>query len=133
MTVNLLVITHNQIGREIIAVAESILGPSHPPISFVSIPANLCPEDIGRYADQIRDTIAGLNSEHGILILSDIHGATPNNLARYFSTDPKVKIIAGLSLPMLLSVLNYRQQTLNQLLSTAIEGGQKSIVVGSKR
>ena len=130
MSVSLLVITHNQIGREIIDTAISILGNKPQQIEFISVPSILLPDDLGSYADQIRDTISRLQSEQGILILTDIYGATPNNLARYFASDIKVRIIAGLSLPMLLRVLNYREQTLDELLSTAIEGGQNGIVVG---
>ena len=130
MKVALLIITHNQIGQELISTAGSILGNNTPPIHSISIPADLNPGDLGGYADQIRDTIVDLNSRHKVLILTDIYGATPNNLARYFASDPNAAVLSGVNLPMLLRVINYSGQDLDQLVITAIEGAKKGIVQG---
>lgn len=128
MKVGLLIITHNQIGAELIATANSILGNKLPPIQSISIPAELDPVSLGGYADQIRDTIADLTAKQNLLIITDIYGATPNNLARYFANDLNAEVVSGVNLPMLLRVLNYSQQDLNQLVVTAIEGARKGIV-----
>ena len=128
MSVGFLIITHNQIGAELIATANSILGNKLPPIQSISIPAELDPVNMGGYADQIRDTIVDLTANQNVLIITDIYGATPNNLARYFANDLNAKVVSGVNLPMLLRVLNYSQRDLNQLVVTAIEGGKKGIV-----
>jgi PTS system mannose-specific IIA component len=128
MKVGLLIITHNQIGAELIATANSILGNKLPPIQSISIPAELDPVSLGGYADQIRDTIIDLTAKQNLLIITDIYGATPNNLARYFANDLNAEVVSGVNLPMLLRVLNYSQQDLNQLVVTAIEGARKGIV-----
>jgi PTS system mannose-specific IIA component len=130
MNVGLLIITHNQIGTELIATASSILGNKLPPIQSISVPAELDPADMGGYADQIRDTIINLTSNQELLIFTDIFGATPNNLARYFANDLSAEVVSGVNLPMLLRVLNYCQQDLGQLVVTAIEGAKKGIVHG---
>ena len=130
MNVGLLVITHNRIGAELIATARSILGNNIAPIQTISIPAELDPADLGGYADQIRDTIVDLTSKQSVLIFTDIYGATPNNLARYFANDLDAEVVSGVNLPMLLRVLNYNQQDLKQLTVTAIEGAKKGIVHG---
>jgi len=130
MKVALLIITHNQIGQELISTASSILGNNTPPIHFISIPADLNPGDLGGYADRIRDTIVDLNSQQKVLILTDIYGATPNNLARYFTNDLNAVVLSGVNLPMLLRVLNYAEQDLDQLVVTAIEGAKKGVVQG---
>jgi len=130
MNVGLLVITHNRIGEELIATARSILGNNIAPIQTISIPGELDPADLGGYADQIRDTIVDLTSKQSVLIFTDIYGATPNNLARYFANDLNAEVVSGVNLPMLLRVLNYNQQGLKQLLVTAIEGAKKGIVHG---
>ena len=130
MNVGLLVITHNRIGEELIATARSILGNNIAPIQTLSIPGELNPADLGGVADQIRDTIVDLTSKQSVLILTDIYGATPNNLARYFANDLDAEVVSGVNLPMLLRVLNYNQQGLMQLLVTAIEGAKKGIVHG---
>ena len=128
MTVSLLVITHNHIGQELIDTATSIVGSTALEIDFVSVSAQLKPHDLGRYADQIKNTITALDIGNGILILTDICGATPYNLAKYFATDKNIKIVSGINLPMLLRVLNYSNQSLHDLSLTAIEGGHKGVI-----
>ncbi|MFT5656767.1 MAG: PTS system mannose-specific IIA component [Gammaproteobacteria bacterium] len=128
MTVSLLVITHNQIGQELIDTATCILDNNAFDIHFISVSANLKPQNLGRYADQIKNTLDELDRGSGILILTDIFGATPYNLAHYFATDRNINIVSGINLPMLLRVLSYPQQTLQQLSSTAIEGALKGVV-----
>lgn len=128
MSVNILIITHNLIGQELIATATSILGNNALAIHSLSIPANLEPEQIGSYADTIRNSIVQLNSAQGVLILTDVYGATPNNLARYFAASLKAEVVSGINLPMLLRILNYNGQQLDQLVTTAVEGAIKSII-----
>ncbi len=130
MNVGLLIIAHNQIGQELIATASSILGDLMPPIQLISIPANLEPADLGRYADQIRDTIVTLSSNKAVLILTDIYGATPNNLARYFANGLNAEVVSGVNLPMLIRVLSYRSEDLEQLVIEAIEGAKTGILQG---
>lgn len=127
MKVVILVITHNGIGQSIIETAASMLGNEALGVKSISIPANLEPQDLGYYADQIRDCITDSGTADGVLILTDIYGATPNNLARYFGSDENVEIISGLNLAMLLRVLNYHHQPLAELAQIAIEGGHKGI------
>ncbi len=127
MSVRLLLITHNLIGQELIETATSILGDSSLPIRFVSIPTSLEPGDLGAYADQVKDVIGELISDQGILILTDIFGATPANLAGYFAAGLKIKVVSGLNLPMLIRVLNYNEQGLDRLAAIAIEGARTGI------
>jgi PTS system mannose-specific IIA component len=130
MNVGLLIITHNQIGQELIATASAIFRGNTPLMRSISIPAELEPGNLGEYADQIRDTIAELVTEQSLLILTDLYGATPNNLARYFANELNAEVVSGVNLPMLLRVLNYCGQNLDQLVITAIEGAKKGVVQG---
>ena len=133
MTVSLLLITHNQLGQELINIATSILGNCLFEVEFIPVSAKIKPNDLGLYADQIKNKINQLsianpsNSNNGILILTDICGATPYNLAKYFAVDININIVSGINLPMLLSVLNYPNQSLQALSLTAIEGARKGI------
>jgi PTS system mannose-specific IIA component len=127
MTVSLLVITHNQIGQELIDTATSIFANTAREINFISVSAHLKPQDLGSYADQVKNTIEKLDVGNGTLILTDICGATPYNLAKYFATDKNINIVSGINLPMLLRVLNYPNQSLQALTLTAVEGAHKGI------
>jgi PTS system mannose-specific IIA component len=128
MTVSLLVITHNQLGQELIDTAASILGKHLLEVNFISISANLKPNDLGRYEDQVKTMVHQLDITNGILILTDIFGATPHNLAKYVATDQNISIVSGISLPMLLRVLNYPNQSLQSLSLIALEGAHKGAI-----
>ncbi len=125
--VGVLIITHNRIGEEILKSAETIIGKSLPKVGTVSIPGNINSDELGHYADQIQFNINSLQSGKGVLILTDVLGATPSNLASYFSENQHVKIISGLNLPMLIRVINYADQPLELLAKIGIVGANKGI------
>jgi PTS system ascorbate-specific IIA component len=127
MSSSVLLITHNGIGQSIANTAAAIRGESAETVKCLSIPAHLKPEDLGYFADQVRDTIELMNNTDGLLILTDIYGATPNNLARYFSGKDSIQVVSGLNLPMLIRVLNYLHQPLSELVDIAIEGAHTGI------
>jgi PTS system ascorbate-specific IIA component len=125
--VGILIVTHNHIGVELLKTAETIIGESLSRILTVSIPGDLNPQKLGYYADQIKLNINKLDRGNGVLILTDIQGATPDNLANYFAADHYVKIISGVNLPMLIRVINYADQPLELLAKTGIVGANKGI------
>jgi len=125
--VGILIVTHNNIGKEILKTAETIVGKCVPGIRTVGIPGNLLAADLAKYADQIKADIDLLDEGQGVLILTDMFGATPSNLAHYFANHHDVKIISGLNLPMLIRIINYDDQTLLEMTSTAISGANNGI------
>jgi len=127
MTVSLLVITHNQLGQELIDTAASILGKHLLEVNFISISANLKPKDLACYTNQVKTMIHQLDIANGILILTDICGATPHNLAKQVAVDQNISIVSGISLPMLIRVLNYPNQSLQSLSLIALEGAHKGV------
>jgi len=127
MSVGILVITHEDIGAQLVSVARTIFTQPVLPISLVSVPADLEPTVLGKYADLIHNAIKDRDNDQGVLILTDVYGATPDNLARYFSSDRNARVVSGINLPMLLSVLNYAQQPLEQICETALNGGRSGI------
>lgn len=125
--VGVLIITHNRIGEVMLETAESMMGKSLPKVKSIGIPGNLPPDKLGIYADQIKSTIDQLDKGNGVLIMTDMIGATPNNLAQYFSEEKHVKIISGMNLPMLMRVINYSDQPLELLAKIGIVGANKGI------
>ncbi len=130
MSTGILLVTHEDIGAQLVAVSEAIFKQRTTAIALVSIPADIGPEVLGKYADLIRTAMLAQENGEGLLVLTDVYGATPDNLARYFSTECNARVVSGINLPMLLRVLNYAHQSLEQLCQTASSGGIKGIQQG---
>ncbi len=127
MSVGILLVTHEGIGAQLVAVCDAIFKQRKASVELVSVPADLGPEVLGKYADLIRTAIQTQENIDGLLVLTDVHGATPDNLARYFSTECNARVVSGINLPMLLRVLNYAHQSLEQLYQTALTGGTDGV------
>jgi len=127
MTVAIVLVTHEQLGGQLLAIANTILCEPVKSIAQVSVPANISAALLGKYADLIRAAMLDQDDGAGVLVLTDLHGATPDNLARHFSAKCNAQVVSGVNLPMLLRVLNYRQQTLQQLREIASDGGKSGI------
>jgi len=125
--VGVIIITHNAIGDEMLKTAEQIVGRQLPSVSSIGIPGDIQPERLAEYADLTRATIDRMDQGDGILIVTDMFGATPNNLAQYFAEDHRVKIISGLNVSMLIRIINYSDQPLELLAKIGIVGGNKGI------
>ena len=127
MSVGILLVTHEGIGAQLIKVAENIFKQPARRLNLVSVPADLAPEVLGRYADMVRDAMRELDTGQGVLVLTDLYGATPDNLARHFARELPAQVVSGVNLPMLLRVLNYAHQPLAQLCETASAGGVNGV------
>ena len=127
MTVSILLVTHEALGSQLLTIADTICSQQLVPIDQVAVPANVSPENIGLHADQIRERLNELDKGSGVLVLTDVYGATPDNLARYFAEQHNALVVSGVNLPMLLRVLHYPGQTLQQLCDTAICGARTGI------
>lgn len=123
MSVSLLVITHDEIGQALVDTANTMLGstPMHVDILPVSTAAN--PDDLVAKA---RDLIA--SHADGTLILTDMYGSTPSNIACKIMQTDNVRVVGGVNLPMLVRVLNYPRLSLDELVYKAVTGGQDGIV-----
>ena len=131
MNVGILLVTHGQIGSQLVATANTIFCQDMVSMPCVSVPANITPQQLGRYAEQIRDSMTEQDSGAGVLVLTDVYGATPDNLARYFTEQCNARVVSGVNLSMLLRVLNYSRQSLQQLCETAVAGGKSGIQQGN--
>lgn len=125
MTVGILIVSHNQIGEELINTADQMLACRPLPTRVLSIKADDSPDNI-----RVRlDTCLGeLDQGDGILILTDMFGSTPSNIACAVSDRDDIRIVAGLNLPMLIRILNYPGLNLQELEQKALSGGQEGIV-----
>ncbi|MCS6815788.1 MAG: PTS sugar transporter subunit IIA [Blastocatellia bacterium] len=123
------VITHGQLATELVNAAEMIIGEiSH--ITAVSIGWH---DDVEVARETIRQAIARVNSGRGVLLLTDMFGGTPTNLAATFLGSEPVEIVTGVNLPMILKLAD--QDPNDDLLTVARkvkEQGQKNIYLASE-
>lgn len=124
MTVSLLIVTHDQIGEALLHTASRMLGniPLTVRVLPVSIDANT-----DALQEQARSLVNKLNEGDGVLVLTDMYGSTPSNIAFGLMEASRVHVVSGINLPMLIRTLNYASLDLDALTEKAISGGKESI------
>lgn len=125
MSVGVLIVTHPGVGSALAHSAQRIMGDSPLKTFCLEIPVD---SDVERTEHEISQALANLDAGDGVIILSDIFGATPNNLARKFAAPGHVHIVSGVNLPMLIRLYNYPNTDLAELCELAAEGGQRGIM-----
>ncbi|MBU0622156.1 MAG: PTS sugar transporter subunit IIA [Gammaproteobacteria bacterium] len=123
--VGILLITHNGLGDSLVDCVRHVIGSVPPHLKTLSVLAN---DDPAQKENEARALIAQLDSGNGVLLLSDVYGATPCNIARRLCIPDRVEGVAGVNLPMLLRVACYCNLPLEELVQRAVEGGRDCIV-----
>jgi PTS system ascorbate-specific IIA component len=126
MAVGLLLVTHNQIGRDLLDTAASMLGGVPLPHDALEVRQGGDPDVLREQAASLR---AALDEGDGVLVLTDMFGSTPSNIAVDLLQHPQCEVITGLSLPMLIRVLNYPGLGLQELVNKALSGGHDGILL----
>jgi PTS system ascorbate-specific IIA component len=124
MNVGILMITHSDIGKQMLLTATSVFGKNPFRVEILSVDNYDQPNDVKELGQKY---VKFLDQGRGVLILTDIIGTTPSNIAK--SIDYKnIRVVAGLNLSMLLNVFNYSADSLNQLANRAVDGGITGIM-----
>ena len=124
MNVGILMITHSDIGKQMLLTATSVFGKNPFRVEILSVDNYDQPNDVKELGQKY---VKFLDQGRGVLILTDIIGTTPSNIAK--SIDYKnIRVVAGLNLSMLLNVFNYSTDSLNQLANRAVDGGVTGII-----
>jgi PTS system ascorbate-specific IIA component len=123
--ISILLITHGELGKSLIECATHVLGDKPLFLESLSIENDCTHESMFR---QISERINLLDQGDGVLILTDIFGATPCNIITKIIKLGKVSAIAGVNLSMLIRTINYRNEPFDSLISKAIQGAQDGII-----
>lgn len=123
-----LVVTHGHLGQELVAAAEMIVGDiSH--IRAVSIGWH---DDVNDASSDIKKRIAEVDGGGGVLILTDMFGGTPSNIAFAFHDPGRVDVVTGVNLPMIIKIASQKEgDTLESLAREVRDQGRSSIVMAS--
>jgi PTS system ascorbate-specific IIA component len=128
--VGVLLVTHDPLGKVLLSTADAILGHCPLAVEVLTVPLDSDPEFT---AAEARRLATALNKGAGVLVLTDLYGSTPGNIACSLLEWEQIRVVSGLNLPMLLRVCNYHALDLEQLAEKAASGGRDSIVLCSSR
>jgi PTS system ascorbate-specific IIA component len=121
----LFIVAHGNLGDSLIESVRHVLGVRPPALECLDLTACEDPEQMRALTEAVIDT---MDENDGVLLLTDIYGATPCNTVSRMLASSRVEAVAGVNLPMVLKALNYRQLPLHEVALKAIEGGRDGIV-----
>ncbi|HWV18328.1 MAG TPA: PTS fructose transporter subunit IIA [Rhodocyclaceae bacterium] len=123
--IGLFLITHTSYGESLIQCACHVLNRRPPQIVQLGVAAQDDPLDVLPLAQNLLQMV---DSGSGVLVMTDIYGATPSNIAMKLLEPGRVEGLAGVNLPMLLRALTYRDKDMETLLGRATSGGRDGIL-----
>ena len=127
--VGAIVVTHGQLARELVTAAEMITG-DLPNVTSVSVGWHDDPSVIHQ---EIEKAIGKVDAGNGVLILTDMFGGTPSNVALTFLEKAHIEIITGVNLPMILKLSNQKEGTeLHSIAKSVLAQGKKNITLASE-
>ena len=127
MACGILLITHPGIGASILAIATALMRQLPLQAEAFEVPLDA---DLETLLPRASSALRRVDSGEGVLVLTDLYGASPSNLAGQLARlGTPVRRVSALSLPMLLRVMNYPEQGLDQLPATAAAGTRNGAIV----
>lgn len=126
--IGLVIVTHGGLATEFVSAMEHVVGPQRA-VEAVCIGPE---DDMERRRADILDAVARVGEGEGVILLTDMFGGTPSNLAISVMEQTGAEVIAGLNLPMLIKLASLRQrETLEACVAHAQDAGRKYISVAS--
>ncbi len=126
--IGLVLVTHGRLAEEFVAALEHVVGPQQR-IAAVSIGPE---DDMEQRREDVLSNINDVDGGNGVIVLTDMFGGTPSNLAISFLEQANVEVVAGVNLPMLIKLASVRETaTLADAAEAAMESGRKYISVAS--
>ena len=123
--IGILIVAHNPVASSFAAAIGHVLGKIPEQFAWLDVANDAQPTE---WLDRARAHVVQLNSGAGVLVCTDLCGATPCNIANQLSQPGKVHVLTGLNMPMLLRAINYRHLTLNELTDKALTGGKTGVM-----
>ena len=126
--IGLVLVTHGRLAEELIAATEHVVG-AQSNVRTVCIGPD---DDMEQRRNEILKAVEGADDGSGVILLTDMFGGTPSNLAISIMDKAKVEVIAGVNLPMLIKLASVREtESLVDAVASAQEAGRKYINVAS--
>ncbi|SMC89542.1 PTS sugar transporter subunit IIA [Rhizobium sp. RU36D] len=127
--IGLVLVTHGKLAEEFHHAVEHVVGPQ----KFVETVSIGPEDDMDQRRQDILDAVMRADDGHGVIILTDMFGGTPSNLAISVMNSGRIEVIAGVNLPMLIKLAGVRgENNMEKALIDASEAGRKYINVASR-
>lgn len=124
----ILIIAHAPLANALRQCALHVFPDCGPTVAAIDVQPNLSPEETLGAARIAMEQLARAPQVGGVLVLTDIFGATPSNVAQKLVDGLKSRLITGVNLPMLLRSVSYRNEPLDALVSRAVVGGTQGVM-----
>ena len=125
MSVGIVIITHDGVGQALLDTTVAMLGVRPLPVAVLGVEPDTDPDAI---LDRAHKLAMEIDMSDGVLVLTDLYGSTPSNVACALQRDLNVRVVAGLNMPMLLRVMNYPSLGLAELAEKALSGGRDGVM-----
>jgi len=123
--IGLLIVAHGTLGESLIHCASHVMGKRPLYLRQLGVTVHDEPDAI---LPQGRDLVRFLDQGDGVLILTDIFGATPSNIACKLLEPGRIQGVSGVNLPMLIKALSYRDRPMDVLIDKAVKGAQEGVI-----
>ncbi|MCW5575796.1 MAG: PTS fructose transporter subunit IIA [Burkholderiales bacterium] len=123
--IGILIISHGTLGESLIHCASHMLNKRPLRLRQLGVTAQ---DDPVLLLPQARKMIKELDEGHGVLVLTDMYGGSPSNIAAKLVIPDRIEAVAGVNLPMLIRALTYRDKALSVMMTKAISGGCEGVL-----
>ena len=123
--IGILIVAHDTLGDSLVRAVTHVLGARPPQFEALGLAAG---DDPLLVLPRAREAVARLDTGDGVLVVSDIFGATPCNLACKLLVPGRIEGIAGVNLPMLVRMFTYRNRGMDTMMKKAVSGGCEGVL-----
>lgn len=122
--IGILVVSHEPFGSALIRCTRHVFGRLPPQLAALDVVPDENPDAAFRCG---RELLARINDGSGAVVLTDVFGATPSRIATQLAVPDRVRVVAGVNLPMLLKAIQNRRMPVDDLVESLLESGRRSI------
>jgi PTS system mannose-specific IIA component len=126
MSVALLFVSHQHIASHLLELCNALHAEAMQNVAVIEVPLD---SPVDEKLAKAREKLDALQMSDGLIIITDMFGSTPSNIAQMLAKQYRAPLLSGLNLPMLMRIYNYRDTHLPILLDKAISGGQQGVML----
>ncbi|MDP2231894.1 PTS sugar transporter subunit IIA [Methylotenera sp.] len=123
--IGILIIAHGSLGESLKECAKHVIGNEPRQLAFLAVNTD---DDPNKLLPKAQALVLELDHGDGVLVLSDMYGATPCNIVSKLLVPGKIEGVAGVNMPMIVRTMTYRHESLMALVEKAISGGREGVV-----